>query len=218
MVKLRMMLRIAATALALLALAAPAAAHPHVWVTMKTELVYGPDGAITGMRHAWTFDDSFSIYATQGIDQKTKGQFTREELGPLATENVTSLKEYDFFTVVRVDGARKKDVFADPTDYWLDYRNEELTLNFTLPLKTPIKAKDLTIEIFDPDFFVNFEFARDNSVALGGAPVACRFAVTRPGEADKFPSSQRLDKSFRASEANAGMGAQYASKLQVQCP
>ena len=38
---------------------APASAHPHVWVTVKSELVYASDGSITGVRHAWTFDDMF---------------------------------------------------------------------------------------------------------------------------------------------------------------
>jgi Protein of unknown function (DUF1007) len=57
-------------------------AHPHVWVTMTTELVYAPDGSTTAVRHAWTFDDMFSTFAIQGLEQKTKGQFTREELAP----------------------------------------------------------------------------------------------------------------------------------------
>src|SRR5262249_57952452 len=88
-----------------LALAAGAAsAHPHVWVTMHSELVYAPDGTITGVRHAWTFDDMFSVFATQGIDSKKKGEFTREELAPLAEVNVTSLKEYDFFTYAKANG------------------------------------------------------------------------------------------------------------------
>jgi ABC-type uncharacterized transport system substrate-binding protein len=213
-----MIFRLAAALLALAAIAAPAAAHPHVWVTMNTELVYAPDGAVTGLRHAWTFDDSFSVYATQGIEQKVKGQFTREELAPLAAENVTSLKEFDFFTVVFLGGARKKDLFADPTDYWLDYKNDELILSFTLPFKAPVKPFDLVIEIYDPEFFVNFEFSKGDAVTLTGAPATCKFAVIRAGEADKFPSTQRLDKSFRASDANAGMGARYASKVQVQCP
>ena len=78
--------------------AGAASAHPHVWVTMKSELVYAPDGSVTGVRHAWTFDDMFSVFATQGIEAKKKGEFTREELAPLAEVNVTSLKEYDFFT------------------------------------------------------------------------------------------------------------------------
>src|SRR5260370_27614283 len=81
-----------------------AAAHPHVWVTVKSELVYAPDGSVTGVRHAWTFDDMFSVFATQGIESKQKGQFSREELAPLAEVNVGSLREYDFFTYARANG------------------------------------------------------------------------------------------------------------------
>src|ERR1035437_5250371 len=71
----------------------PAQAHPHVWVTMHTELVYTPVGRMTGVRHAWAFDDMFSAFATQGLESKEKGKFTREELAPLAKVNVESLKE-----------------------------------------------------------------------------------------------------------------------------
>jgi ABC-type uncharacterized transport system substrate-binding protein len=99
------LLRIALLALASLALAATAArAHPHVWITMKSEVVYGPDGAATGVRHHWTFDDLFSAYATQGLDAKAKGEFTREELAPLAQVNVESLKDFDYFTFAKANG------------------------------------------------------------------------------------------------------------------
>ena len=87
--------------------AAPAEAHPHVWITAKSEVIYAPDGSITGVRHAWTFDEMFTTYALQGIATKTKGVYTREELAPLAQTNVESLKEFNFFTFAKADG--KKD-------------------------------------------------------------------------------------------------------------
>ena len=74
------MLRALLVILLALVMAAPARAHPHVWITMHTELVYAPDGKITGIRHAWSFDDMFSTFATQGMESKEKGKFTREEL------------------------------------------------------------------------------------------------------------------------------------------
>src|SRR5947207_5593004 len=117
---------------------AAARAHPHIWVTVKSELVYAPDGTVTGVRHAWTFDDMFSVFATQGLETKTKGVFTREELAPLAEVNVTSLKEYDYFTYATLDG--KKVSFVDPKDYWLEFNDSVLTLHLVLPLQTPAKA------------------------------------------------------------------------------
>ena len=65
-----------------------ASAHPHVWVTVKSAVVYGPDGSVIGIRHAWAFDDMYSTFATQGLEQKKKGEFSREELQPLAQVNV----------------------------------------------------------------------------------------------------------------------------------
>src|ERR671937_3163198 len=128
---------------------AAAHAHPHVWVTMHNELVYAPDGSITGVRHAWTFDDMFSVFATQGIESKKKGEFTREELAPLAEVNVTSLKEYNFFTYAKANG-KALEFTEPPAGYYLEFNPKDtvLTLHFTLPLKAPVKAKDLTLDVY----------------------------------------------------------------------
>src|SRR5262249_28628965 len=132
--------------LACLFVAGEALAHPHVWVTMKSELVYAPDGSVTGVRHAWTFDEMFSTFATQGLDTKKKGVFTREELKPLAEVNVTSLKEFDFFTYGKANGNKVQ--FTDPVDYYLDFTNSELTLHFMLPLKKPVKAQTFEFDVY----------------------------------------------------------------------
>ncbi len=88
--------------------AGQADAHPHVWATIKTDLLYAADGSISGVRHAWTFDDMFSAFATMGIKAKTKGQFTREDLQPLAKVNVDSLKEFAYFTFATMDGVKRR--------------------------------------------------------------------------------------------------------------
>jgi ABC-type uncharacterized transport system substrate-binding protein len=107
---------------------------------MHTELIYTPDGRITGVRHAWAFDDMFSTFATQGLESKEKGKFTRDELAPLAKVNVESLKEFDYFTYATADG--KKTELADPlSDYWFDYTDSILTLHFTLPFKITRQSK-----------------------------------------------------------------------------
>src|ERR1700743_3096895 len=52
--------------LLLLCGATAAEAHPHVWITAVSELLYAPDGTLTGVRHAWTFDEMFVAYALPG--------------------------------------------------------------------------------------------------------------------------------------------------------
>jgi ABC-type uncharacterized transport system substrate-binding protein len=191
-----------------------AQAHPHVWIVAKSELIYAPDGAITGVRHAWTFDDMFSSYALQGIETKKKGVYSSEELGPLAQTNVESLKEFAYFTFARADG--KKEKFQEPIDYFLDYKDEALTLHFTLLLKTPVKPKQLLLEVFDPSYFIDFQLAEKNPITLVGAPAACQMKFQRPN--DGSANAQRLGENNFANGDNSNYGAMFANKITVDCP
>lgn len=192
-----------------------AEAHPHVWITAVSELLYAPDGSITGVRHAWTFDDMFSTYALQGIETKTKGVYSREELAPLAQTNVESLHEFAFFTFARADGKKQK--FNEPVDYYLEYKDTALTLHFTLPLKAPVKPKQLVLEVFDPAFFIDFKLAEKDPVRLVGAPEGCQMKIQRPS--DGSASAQALnEQTFADGGANANYGAMFANKITVDCP
>src|SRR5262249_61951259 len=197
---------------------AAARAHPHVWVTDKSELVYAPDGTVTGVRHAWTFDDMFSVFATQGIESKKKGEFTREELAPLAEVNVTSLKEYDFFTFAKANG--KKIEFDDPpADYFLDFdpKDTVLTLHFTLPLKTPVKAKDLTLEVYEREVFVDFSFADKDPVKLVGAPAHCKLSIGRPQEMSTALTQELSQLPDDQRDPSLPIAAEYANQIAVKC-
>ena len=198
-----------------LLLAGEAQAHPHVWVTMKSELVYGADGSVTGVRHAWTFDDMFSTFATQGLDSKEKGKFTREELAPLAQVNVESLKEFDYFTFARANG--KKADLSSPTDYWLEFKDGLLTLHFTLPFKTPVTTQTLDVEVYDGTYFVDFAFAEKEPVTLVGAPQACKLAIARPGETSAA-TSKPGEAFFSGLAPGSNFGAQFSNKISVKCP
>jgi ABC-type uncharacterized transport system substrate-binding protein len=202
--------------LAVLALfaAGKAQAHPHVWVTMKSELVYAADGSATGVRHAWTFDDMFSTFATQGLESKEKGKFTREELAPLAQVNVESLKEFDYFTLARANG--KKADLNPPIDYWLEFKDGLLTLHFTLPFKAPVKAQNLDIEVYDGSYFVDFALAEKEPVSLVGAPQACKLTVARPGETGA--ATKPGETFFNNLTPGSNFGAQYSNKISVKCP
>jgi len=193
--------------------AATAEAHPHVWITAKSELIYAPDGTITGVRHAWTFDDMFSTYALQGIEAKVKGAYSREELASLAQTNVESLKEFRFFTFAKADG--KKENFLEPVDYFLEFKDSALTLHFTLPVKTPFKAKQLVLEVFDHEFFIDFKYADRDPVKLVGAPTDCKMQFQRPN--DGTASAQKLgEQNFSGGGSNFGM--MFANKITVDCP
>src|SRR4051812_26061261 len=163
-------MRAAFVALAMLvAASANANAHPHVFVTSKSEIVYAKQGVLAGIRQVWTFDDMFSAFAVQGLDTNHDGVTSKEELQPLAQTNVESLKEFDYFTFVKIGGTSI--LLKPPTDYWLDYADGKLTLHFFLPLATPQVqgTKPLVVEIYDGTYFVAFELAADQPATVTGA-------------------------------------------------
>jgi ABC-type uncharacterized transport system substrate-binding protein len=207
--------KLALGALLLLGTAGTAAAHPHVWLTIKSEVVYAPDGSFTAVRHVWTFDEMFSAFATQGLDKNGDGKLSREELQELAEVNVSSLKEFDYFTVAKVGD--KPVVFDAPTDYWLEHGGGQLTLHFTLPVKAGTAAKGaVALDVYDPTYFIAFSFADGDAVKLVGAP-ACKLEVQRSGASNV--ASQGLSESFfNGLTAGSNFGAQFANRIVVHCP
>jgi ABC-type uncharacterized transport system substrate-binding protein len=189
-------------------------AHPHVWVSMKPEILYGPDGTMTGLKQDWTFDEAFTAFALQGLERNADGTYPDSVLKPLAEVNITSLKEYDYF--VKGKTAAAKMTFVDPTSYSLTYANDTLTLHFILPLAQPIPAKgSMTFDIYDPTYFVSFDFAEEGPVALVNAPKGCTVQVITPD----VPDTMQLGESFFTNlTSSSTFGSQYADKISVKCP
>jgi ABC-type uncharacterized transport system substrate-binding protein len=198
---------------ALLGLSAPANAHPHVWVTVETTLLY-ERGAFTGFRHTWTFDEFYSAMAVEGLDTNKDGKYSREELAELAKVNVTSLKDFSYFTFPQLAGQAVK--LGEPRDYWLEHKDGILTLHFVLPLATPVlpEAKGLTFGVYDPSFFIAFELAKGpNPVRLGeGAPKSCSLRVGAP-ERDPGDASALGEQLT----AITGFGVSVAKVASVEC-
>jgi ABC-type uncharacterized transport system substrate-binding protein len=194
-------------------------AHPHVWATVRSEILLDDHGQITGVRHAWTFDEFYSAMAVQGLDTNGDGTFSKAELQPLAEVNVKSLKDFDYFTFVHIgDGDALP--LKPPQDYSLDFDKGLITLHFTLPLETPLDAKSqaVTVDVYDPSFFVAFGFANETPVKLSGAAVkGCVANVEKP-DPDSEEDTKALSEAFFSQLGpNSNFGSQFAQTVVVKC-
>lgn len=95
-----------------------ALAHPHVWVTTETTVLYD-NGTIVGLRQNWSFDEFYTSMALQGLDTNNDGVYDRSELAELAKVNMDGLKEFDYFTIVKLVTEKLK--LDAPKDFWLEH-------------------------------------------------------------------------------------------------
>ncbi len=196
---------------------APAQAHPHVFVTAKAEVIYAPDGKVTGVRHIWTFDDAYSAYLTQGLDKNGDGVLSQDELAELAKVNMESLPEVGFFTVAKANG--KVQEFGTPSEARLSFSDKKLlTLSYVLPLKQPAAAgRSFGLEIGDPTYFVAFEIAAgDDAVVTRDAPKGCVVRVARPPKLDDAVAKKLAQEDITATPDMSAY--QVTTRALVACP
>ncbi|HMK90506.1 MAG TPA: DUF1007 family protein [Methylocystis sp.] len=207
----------AAVLLAALSGAGPALAHPHVWVAVRSEVVFAPDGKVAGIRHAWEFDEMYSAFAVQGLGKDGKPP-TKEELAPLAKTNVESLAEFEFFTYAKQNGAKLK--FKEPVDVSLEAdANKIVTLRFLLPLETPVAAqKPFSFQVYDPTYFVSFGFEKQTPVTLNRAPSGCSLSLVEPKPLAADETKKLSEAFFQNFSPGADFGIKLATRAVVACP
>jgi ABC-type uncharacterized transport system substrate-binding protein len=196
-------------------------AHPHVWATVRSEIMFGPNHQITGIRHAWTFDEFYTAMAIEGLDTNKDGVYSKQELQPLAKVNVESLKDFDYFTFVHFEGEEDKLLkLKPPVDYWVEYEKSVLTLHFTLPLEKPVDphGKPVQVDVYDPSFFVAFGFATEKAVTLAGADTkGCTAEITLPDPETAADTKALTESFFSQLGPNSNFGSQFAQTATVKC-
>jgi ABC-type uncharacterized transport system substrate-binding protein len=197
---------------------AAAAAHPHVWVTVRSHIEFNPEGQLEAIVHDWVFDEMYSSFATQGL--APKGQLvTREIFAPLARENAGGLAELGYYTTLKIDG--KAVDFAPVTEYWMEERPDHLVaFHVRLNLKQPEAIHRFgSLLVADPEFYIDFEFDDPpNGVTLDHAPPGCSDSLSKPKPLEAG-DKQKLDESFFTNlSPGANFGFKMASRAILACP
>lgn len=165
--------------------AAPAEAHPHVWVdTIVTALLQ--DGKVVALRQEWSFDEDFTATVLTEV-RKRKGmaaaeqarEFTPGELAKLKQDAFSNLKNYGYFTHVWAAG-KQIAVAKEVTGFAAHMDGEKLAYTFTLPLADAVDPKlGLRIGIWDDTYYVDVGPAKAQAGTgiEGAGAAACRAFV-----------------------------------------
>lgn len=202
-------------------LAAPAHAHPHAWIDASTAFHLNDANEVTALTVTWVFDPAYSAFATEGLDKDGDGEISPAELRPLATQNLTSLKDYDYFTEIKKDG--RQVAYDDVTDYSSAFDGLQLSMEFTIPLTEPVYVKThaITYALFDPTYYVEILHHESNPIAVDGdASAGCSPELVKP-DLDSLPISlaEMSEPTFAEEPREDGLsyGALFAERVHLIC-
>ncbi|NNE23479.1 MAG: DUF1007 family protein [Rhizobiales bacterium] len=221
MLKTSVFTRPAVTLAALVFGTVAAAAHPHVWIKNRSDVVFNDDGKIVSLIVEWAFDENYSADATEGLDTDGDGSFSSGELEVLTRENLIALKEYDYFVYAKLDG--KKVSYGDVTEFGQRFTQGILKMHFTVPLSDPVDPArgKFTYTIYDPSFFIAIDYPDASAVsAIGRKPANCTLemkAVTGDQETDQTRQMLSEKSPDWQPETEEDFGSLFAQPVNVVC-
>lgn len=157
----------AALGAALLALPAPAEAHPDI--SMECRVLFNMDGGkLTGFGEAWTFDEAFSTQLVFDYDENHDGRFDEAEAKAMETEVLGRLSEIHYYTYLTVGGTERETL--KPFGFRASLDNGAVTFAFGFRFPEPIDpiATKVAVELKDPDFAVYAALTQDQPAVLRG--------------------------------------------------
>lgn len=204
-----------------LALPAPLAAHPHIFVDASHELIFDAEGRLAALRSTWAYDPLFTLLMVEdgGYDTDGDGDISASELEAMRLWDADWPE--DFGGDVELDLAGAPLELGPPTDWAADWRNGEAVSVHTRALAEPVEveAQALTLRAFDPIFYVAYSIA---ALPVFTGREDCRAALVSPDTskigADLAEAIAALPPEVDPKEAGLGeVGRLYAEELRISC-
>ena len=146
---------ILSTLLALPPLAA--AAHPHVYIDSKLELIYDETGRLSAVAVEWSYDELYSllIVTDLGLDPDGDGVLDDDERTRLQGFDADWEPDFDGRLYLTTDQGPVE--LLGPRSFEADYRDGRIVSRHLRPLSSPLPADAaLQLQTYDPEFYVDF--------------------------------------------------------------
>ena len=205
---------ISCSVLLVLALCRSVVSHPHMWIDLKSEIVFNKESNIAGIYQEWLFDDFYSVALLEDAAQHPDGveQGLRTEISQI----LAGLHSWNYFTQIMVgtNEVQAKQVQQFETEL----RGNRVWLSFTTQLETPASptTEAFSYSIFDPTYYIEMYHFDDAIVAFRGSPSkGCKSEIQQAdpsSEAIALSQSPVLD-----AQPDVSVGELFAETVAVVC-
>lgn len=164
-------------AFVLFAVAAPAArAHPHVWITSISTFIF-ENGRIVALDYEWRFDELYGALLVEEFDRNRDRRFDAAETKVIQEKAFANLKEFNYFTALRA-GAEPITV-AGVENFSVAVEKRIAVYRFRLLLPRPIDPirEAVALSVYDPSFYIEILFDKDDPVRFAGTAQPCGFEI-----------------------------------------
>lgn len=208
------MFRPLALTLLIASAAAPALAHPHVFIDATARFVFDRTGQLSGLQIAWRYDafSTLVLYDQLELDKDGDGKLDAQDLERVAVGETDWPPEYEGDTYLWIGGAKVP--LARPVNGIAQMIGDRVEVTFDLPLAKPQPAAGLraSLKIYDPGYYYAY-------TVTGAVADACEASVL-PFQSDKADAALLEELSALSLEdmpSNPQIGARFADEIILQC-
>ncbi|MCU0903715.1 MAG: DUF1007 family protein [Tabrizicola sp.] len=212
------MLRPATFLLALTA--APALAHPHVFIDTTVEVILNDRNEAVALRIGWTYDELYSLlfFGDLGLDPDGDGLLTPDEEARLNGFDMKWIEGFEGNTYVLA--GEEPVAISGPRDWTASYGEGKLSSTHVRDLLTPVKVADvpLVIQAYDPGYYYA-HLIDPPAVVTGGT--GCTAQVFEPdldaADAALQAALQEFAPDMDVEAEFPAVGAKFADEVRVTC-
>lgn len=207
--------------IAALALAGPAAAHPHIFIDTELEVIFDAAGKATHVRVTWIYDDFYSLLMIEdrGLDPDGDGVLTPEEHAAL--QGFDMAWDADFLGDTFVLAGGQSVTLGRPEAWTAAYADGRIVSTHlrAFDRAVAVAPDPLVVQVYDPGYYSAYYISAQP--LLTGAPPGCTAQVFEPDRdaadailqaaLDELAGTADVEMEFPA------VGAAYAEEARITC-
>ena len=207
--------------LAMMAVAGPVAAHPHMFIDVGLTFRFDDQGRATGVTIEWHYDEfvSLSYLTDEGYDPDFDGVLTPEEQARLTGFDTRWQAGHAGDSYALLDEVDLS--LSGPTEPTARLEGGRIVTSHHRTFAEPVTIAhaSLIVQVYDPSFYTAYTIAYDP--VLEGAAADCLVQVFEPDRAaadailqaalDELSGTADVESEFPA------IGSAYAEEARVTC-